>query len=149
MIENKRAFAARRLPKSYGGQAKRLRPHRRAGVLAAAAVLGAALAFPPPAIAAMTANQVKAKIAKEFGVKVLKVRPGKDDGRKVYLVTMMNPGGDFNEAFQVNTIIVDAETGKLVSRFRHRASGYDANQAPSFAPNRQSTGTLRGGFTWR
>ncbi len=123
--------------------------NRRAGALAAAAVLSAALAFPPTAIAAMTANQVKAKIAKDFGVKVLKVRPAKADGRKVYLVTMMNPGGDFNEAFQVNTIIVDAETGKLVSRFRHRASGHDPNEALSFAPNRQPTGTLREGFTWR
>ncbi len=123
--------------------------NKRAGVLAAAVLLSAALAFPSPAIAAMSANQVKAKIAKEFGVKVLTVRPGKADGRKVYVVTMMNPGGDFNEAFQVNTIIVDAETGKLVPRFRHRASGHDANEAPSFAPNRQPTGTLRKGFTWR
>jgi hypothetical protein len=119
------------------------------GVLAAAALLSAALAFPAPAIAAMTADQVKAKIAKDFGVKVLKVRPGKVDSRKVYLVTMMNRGGDFNEAFQVNTIIVDAETGQLVPRFRHRASGHDPNEARSFAPNRQPTGALREGFTWR
>ena len=106
---------------------------------------------PPPmmAIAAMTANQVKAKIAKDFGVKVLKVRPGKTDGRKVFVVTVMNPGGDFNEAFQVSTIVVDVETGKLVSGFRHRASGLDANQAPTFVPNLHSPDTLSWGFIWR
>ena len=139
MIDNKRAFA---MP-------KRLRPHRRACVFAVAAVLGAVLALSPPAIAAMTANQVKAKIAKDFGVKVLKVRPGKADGRKVFVVTVMNPGGDFNEAFQVSTITVDAETGKLVAGFRHRASGLDANQAPSYVPNLHSPDTLSWGFIWR
>lgn len=123
--------------------------NKRACVFAVAAVLGAALALPPPAIAAMTANQVKAKIAKDFGVKVLKVRPGKADGRKVFVVTVMNPGGDFNEAFQVSTIVVDVETGKLVSGFRHRASGLDANQAPTFVPNLHSPDTLSWGFIWR
>jgi uncharacterized membrane protein YkoI len=123
--------------------------NKRAGVLGAAALLSAAVAFPLPAIAALSADQVKARIAKDFGVKVLRVRPGKDRGRNVYLVTMMNPGGDFNEAFQVNTIIVDAETGQLVPRFRHRSSGHVGNEAPSFKPNRQPTGTLRKGFTWR
>ncbi len=120
-----------------------------ASVFFAALLLGAVTAFPPPAIAALSADQVKAKIAKEFGVKVLRVRPAKADGRKVFVVTVMNPGGDFNEAFQINTIVVDAGTGKLVPRFRHRASGHDPNEAPSFAPNRQSAGTLREGFTWR
>ena len=83
----------------------------------------------------MNADQVKAKIAKEFGVKVLKVRPSNADGRKVFVVTVMNPGGDFNEAFQVSTIAVDVETGELVPGFRHRASGLDPNQAPSYVPN--------------
>lgn len=123
--------------------------NKRAYVFAVVAVLGAVLALPPPAIAALSANQVKAKVAKAFGVKVLKVRPGKADGRKVYLVTVMNPGGDFNEAFQVSTIVVDVETGKLVSGYRHRASGLDANQAPSYVPNLHSPDTLSWGFIWR
>ncbi len=120
-----------------------------AGVCFAAALLGAVMAFPPPALAAMNADQVRAKVAKAFGVKVLKVRPGKADGRKVFVVTVMNPGGDFNEAFQVSTIVVDVETGKLVPGFRHRASGLDANQAPSFVPNLHSPDTLSWGFIWR
>ncbi len=122
---------------------------KRAGVCIAAVLLAAALSFPLPAIAAMSGDQVKAKIAKEFGVKVLKVRPAKADGRKVYVVTVMNPGGDFNEAFQVSTLTVDAETGKLVPGFRHRASGLDANQAPSYVPNLHSPDTLGWGFIWR
>jgi hypothetical protein len=123
--------------------------NKRACVFAVVAVLGAVLALPPPAIAALSANQVKAKVAKAFGVKVLKVRPGKADGRKVFVVTIMNPGGNFNEAFQVSTIVVDVETGKLVSGYRHRASGLDANQAPSYVPNLHSPDTLSWGFIWR
>ncbi len=119
------------------------------GFLLGGALLGATLAMPPPAVAAMSADQAGAKMAAAYGVKILRVRPGKADGRRVFLVTMMNPGGDFNGAFQVSTIVVDAETGKLVPGFRHRASGHDANQAPSFEPNRQFPGTLRQGFTWR
>ncbi len=122
---------------------------KRVGVCIAAALLAAGLSFPLPALAAMNADQVKAKVAKAFGVKVLKVRPGKADGRKVFVVTMMNPGGDFNEAFQVSTIVVDVETGKLVSGYRHRASGLDANQAPSYVPNLHSPDTLSWGFIWR
>ena len=44
--------------------------------------------------------------------------PSRYDGRAVFLVTVMNPGGDFNEAFQVTTLAVDVETGKLVSGYR-------------------------------
>ena len=104
-------------------------------LLLAGGLLGAVLVMPPPAGAAMGADQVRAKIIQAFGVEVLRVRPAQADGRRVYVVTIMNPGGDFNTAFQVNTLLVDADTGKLVSGFRHRPSGYDANQAPSFIPN--------------
>ncbi len=81
----------------------------------------------------MSADQVAAAIAEAYGVSVLKVVAAEDEGRTVYRVTIMNPGGDFDEAFQVNTLIVDADTGKPVSGFRHRASGYEASQAASFA----------------
>ncbi len=105
-----------------------------ADLLLAGGLLGAMLVMPLPAVAAMSADQVRANITKAFGVKVLRTRPGQADGRRVYVVTIMNPGGDFNTAFQVNTLIVDADTGKLVSGFRHRASGYDPNPAPFFIP---------------
>ena len=120
-----------------------------AGLLLAGGLLGAMLVMPLPTVAAMSADQVSAKITKAFGVKVLRTRRGQADGRRVYVVTIMNPGGDFNTAFQINTLFVDADTGKLVSGFRHRASGYDPNQAPSFIPNLNSPDTLSRGFVSR
>ncbi len=117
--------------------------------LAIAAIIVAGLAMPAPAFSATTADQAGKWVAKSFGVQVLKVRPSKIDGRQVFLVTVMNPKGDFNEAFQVTTVVVDAATGKLVSGFRHRSSGHDSNQAPSYTPNRQESQSLRQGFTWR
>ena len=104
-------------------------------------VLGAVLVIasvfvPRPAMAAMTEIQVRAKIIAEFGVGVLKVRRSQYDGRAVFLVTVMNPGGDFNEAFQITTLAVDVETGKLISGYRHLSSGLRSNQAPSYQTNR-------------
>ncbi len=109
-----------------------------ARVWLAAVVAGAAILPAAPALAAMSADQVAAAIAEAYGVSVLKVVAAEDEGRTVYRVTIMNPGGDFDEAFQVNTLLVDADTGKLVSGFRHRASGYDASQAASFETNRHT-----------
>ncbi len=117
--------------------------------LAICAIAVAGLSVPAPAFSATSADQAGKWVAESFGVRVLKVKPGKIDGRKVFMVTVMNPKGDFNEAFQVSTLVVDAATGKLVSGFRHRSSGQDSNQAPSYTPNRQESQSLRQGFTWR
>ncbi len=100
----------------------------------AAVVVGGGILFAAPAGAAMSADEVAAVIAEAYGVTVLRVVAIEEDGRSVFRVTIMNPGGDFDEAFQVNTLLVDADTGKLVSAVRHRASGYDASQAASFKP---------------
>jgi hypothetical protein len=62
-------------------------------------------------------------IEEAYDVDVLRARPGQIDGRAVWLLTVMNKGGDFNTAYQVNTLAVDQETGKLVPAFRHGASG--------------------------
>ena len=92
--------------------------------LAAAAVFGAILAAgAAPGLAAMSADQVKRQVELAFGVRVLKMRPMQDAGQAAFAVVIMNHGGDFNEAWQVNTIVVDAESGKLIRQFRHRASG--------------------------
>ncbi len=85
----------------------------------ATALVGAMVFLAAPAWAAMSADQVAAMITEAYGVTVLRVEPMTEDGRAAYLVTIMNPGGDFNEAFQVNRIVVDAETGDLISQFRH------------------------------
>jgi hypothetical protein len=99
--------------------------------------------------AAMSEAEVTAKVAGDYSVDVLQVRRAALDGRQVFLVTMMNQGGDFNEAFQVNTIAVDVESGELVPGFRHRPSGADANQAPSYGADRQPTNVLQSGVLWR
>ena len=114
-----------------------------AAVVASAAILPAA-----PALAAMSADQVAAAIAEAYGVGVLKVVAAEHEGRTVYRVTIMNPGGDFDEAFQVNTLLVDADTGKLVSGFRHRASGYEPSQAAAFETNRHAPDSSSWGFLW-
>ncbi len=98
----------------------------------------AALAMWPAAVsqAAMSEDQVRTVIERDYGVQVLRVSPGTADGRNVFMVTVMNPSGDFNEAFQVNTLVVDAETGRLVPQFRHLPSGQSFSGALSHVPNR-------------
>ena len=95
---------------------KNLSDHRAvwmAAVLLAALVLAA----PTVAEAAMTKDQVAQKIEKEFKVKVLRVEPMTEDGKPIFAVTVMSAGGDWNHAFQVNTIAVDADTGERVVQF--------------------------------
>ena len=115
----------------------------------AAMAMAAAIGVLSAADAQVTARQASRQFAESYGVQVLKVRSAEIDGKRVYLLTVMNPKGDFNEAFQVNTVAVDAGTGNLIAGFRHRSSGYDANQAPSFNPNLNSADTLSWGFIWR
>lgn len=104
---------------------------------------------PNAATAQMSEQQLRAGIEKTYGVRILKMKPGMVAGRKAYLATAMNPGGAFNEAFQVNTIAIDAATGKLISGFRHQSSGLVENQSPSYRTGRQPTDSFRQGFTWR
>ncbi|MPY70331.1 MAG: hypothetical protein GEU92_09600 [Alphaproteobacteria bacterium] len=109
-----------------------------------AAALGAALAWPQSgALAAMTGEQVRDHVARTLGVRVLNVREGEVDGRAAFIVTVMNPGGDFNEAFQVNRLAVDAETGDLIPAFRDRASGYDGSGGGSRTSTPEPTDTMR------
>ncbi len=115
----------------------------------AAMAMAAAIGVSSVADAQVTARQASRQFAASYGVQVLKVRTTKIDGKRVHVLTVMNPKGDFNEAFQVTTVAVDAKTGKLIAGFRHRRSGYDANQAPSFDPNLNSPDTLSWGFVWR
>lgn len=76
--------------------------------------------------AQVSKDQAGQLVAEAYDVEVLRVSEGEIEGRSVWLVSVMNPAGDFNEAFQVTTLAVDAETGGLVPSFRHRASGYDS-----------------------
>lgn len=89
---------------------------RRAGAFAALAA-ALILAVPTAAPAAMTKDQVAQKIEAAFKVKVLRVEPATVDGKPAFAVTVMGSGGNWNHAFQVNTIAVDAATGQPVVQF--------------------------------
>lgn len=91
------------------------------GALLAAAALSAA---PRSAWAAVGAEAAGKQVAERFDVQVLKVAPGEIDGRAVWLVTVMVPGGNSNSAFQVHRLAVDQESGDLVPSFRHHTEGY-------------------------
>ncbi len=100
----------------------------------AALALALILAAPVAALAAMTKEQVAQKIEKEFKVKVLRVEPMTEDGKPIFAVTVMSAGGDWNHAFQVNTIAVDAATGQPVVQYRHGTSG--SRNPPPFVGER-------------
>ena len=91
------------------------------------AALALALVLRPDAAAALTQEEAERKIAEAYGVEVLskKTRAGEIDGRPVWFLTVMNPGGTSNAAFQVTTLAVDRDSGELVPAFRHLPSGYE------------------------
>ncbi|HYH40314.1 MAG TPA: hypothetical protein VD860_18985 [Azospirillum sp.] len=104
-----------------------------------------------PAVPTKPADEVKRQIETEYGVTVLRVRDlTRGDGSPAYAVTVMNPGGDRNSAFEVSTLEVDARTGRLVPQFRHAADGYTASGAARNDPNRSADNpaALRG-HVWR
>ncbi len=108
-------------------------------------VLGAATR---PA-AALSGEEAASGIEANYGVKVLRVRPGTIGGTAVWLVTVMKPGRDSNDAFQVTTLAVDRTTGALVPAFRHGPSG--PARLPDASPSmiEQRPGVLRSGDVWR
>ena len=89
-----------------------------------AVVFGATLALgAAPAGAALSADQVKRQVETRYGVKVLRIKPVTEQGRSAFSVTIMNPGGAFNEAFQVNTLLIDAESGRPIIQYRQGPGG--------------------------
>jgi len=116
-----------------------LRPFSGAVVFAAA--LG--LAGAPPALAAQSPEAIKQQIEKSYPVQVLEILEVKSDSQPAYAVVVMNTGGNFNEAFQVNTLVVDAETGQLIRQFRHGASGYEVPENAVRRWPKNDTGDLR------
>lgn len=101
-----------------------------------------------PVEAAMSKSEIQSSVEKQYDAKVLKVSAGSDSGRAVFFVKVMFRGGNFNTAFQVNTLVVDANTGKRLAQFRHGVSGRQLSGSFDSRPNRQSPGALRG-HIWR
>ena len=90
----------------------------------AMAMLAVATWAPAPVAAAVSSDEAARKVAAEYSVKVLRVRAAVLDNTPVWLITIMMPGSDNNDAFQVNTLAVDQESGELVPAFRHGANGF-------------------------
>ncbi len=85
--------------------------------------IAAAVLAPRPAWAEMDEKAAAEMIKSAYNVEVLKVRDGMLAGAPVWFVTVMKPGADTNDAFQVTTLAVDKLSGNLVSSFRHGPSG--------------------------
>ncbi len=97
---------------------------------ALAAVFGATLALGATPAGALSADQVKRQVETRYNVKVLRIKPMTEQGRSAFAVTIMNPGAAFNEAFQVNTIVIDAETGRPIIQYRQGPGGLKPAAAP-------------------
>ena len=110
-----------------------------------AALLASVILLLPPAAAgaALSKDQVAAQVEKEFGVKVLGVRPGTADGRAVFIVKVMFLGGNFNTAFQVHSWEIDPESGRRILQFRHLPSGHELSGGYQSRPNQQAPEALR------
>jgi hypothetical protein len=120
---------------------------RRARFAALAFALGCS-AWAAPAAAQVTSDKAAQDIARAYGVQVLQVRPGEVGGKAVWLVTAMTPGGNFNDAFQVNTLAVDRSSGALVPAFRQGPSGATGTaEAPELRGDRRPDAARSG--TWR
>lgn len=90
-----------------------------AGLLACGIFVGGGIA---PA-AALTQEEAAEQVAERYGVEVLKTEAILQDNRPIILLTVMQPGGNDNAAFQVNTIGVDAKTGEVIPGFRRLETG--------------------------
>ena len=93
-------------------------------VLAAFVAFAGSVIATGQAAAQVSEQQAAEKIAETYDVEVLRTREGEVDGEPVWLVTVMEPGGNSNSAFRVATLAVSQSTGELVPAFQHRSSGY-------------------------
>ena len=85
--------------------------------------IAAAVLAPRPVWAEMDGKTAAEMVKSAYNVEILKVRDGMLYGMPVWFVTVMKPGTDSNDAFQVTTLAVDRLSGNLVSSFHHGPSG--------------------------
>ncbi len=118
-------------------------------LVVSAALLALTLGAATRPAAALTGEEAAARIEADYGVKALRVRAGTIDGIEVWLVTVMKPGRDSNDAFQVTTLAVDQVTGALVPAFRHGVHGPARPRRVSPSMIEQRPSVLRSGGVWR
>ncbi len=106
----------------------------RRGARIAVAVWLVVAGFAATPALALSPEAVAGAVAQRFGVTVLRVLPIERDGKPLYSVVVMNPGGNFNEAFKATTLVIDPDSGELVPQFRQENSGYDLPAAPDRQP---------------
>jgi hypothetical protein len=95
----------------------------RQSVLCSFPILAILLLAGPAAAQATGSKEIADRIAKTYGVTVLKTVEKESDGKRVLYVTVMNDGGNSNAAFQVTTLEVDPATGDLISQYRTTPTG--------------------------
>ena len=89
-------------------------------------IVGAGALMPPRAALAqslMSDAEARRAIEDSYGVQILRIEETERDGIPVFIFKVMNPAGDFDEAFQVNVLVLNRQNGRLVSQFRHGSSG--------------------------
>lgn len=97
-----------------------------------------------PAAIDRMAQKLTQRITQRYGVRVLHADRELVDGKPAYRVVVMNPGGNFNEAYAVHTLVIDPASGELVSQFQHLPAGYDLAAPPDRTPRDDGSGdTIR------
>lgn len=90
----------------------------------------------PPALQPdLGEDEMRAIVRESLGVEILRVEVVERDGEPAYAITVMNPGGDQNDAFRVATLLFDGATGGLLGQQsaapRAAAPGLPTVQMPS------------------
>ncbi len=69
-----------------------------------------------PQAPALGEDEIRAIVAESLGVEILAVEVVEHDGAAAYAITVMNPPGNRNDAFQVATLLFDGATGSLLGQ---------------------------------
>jgi len=117
---------------------------RRRSVLFALSLLAVFAQAAPASTQVAGKKEIADRLAKDYGVTVLKTADGEIDGKPVLFVTVMNDGGNENDAFQVTTLAVDPATGELISQYRTTPNGQvDAGPGPREPSDDESGQVMR------
>jgi hypothetical protein len=80
---------------------------------------------------ALGEDEVRTLLGERFGVEVLKIEAIQSERGPAYAVTVMNPPGNDNSAFLVETLVVDGATGEVLGQVSHAPRVAPGLAAPS------------------